>query len=184
MIYVVSDTHFWHTNIIKFCGRPFQDVQHMHKEIRSLWNDCVKKEDFVIHLGDCAFVSKWNKHHAKEYLSSLNGKVLIVPGNHDRRDALKVYEEIGWRIKITSFQVDDVLYSHYPLKAMGKVSNDNVKFNVHGHEHHFVPREDHWNACCDLRDWKPQHVSEIKFVDPEPLSAFLNQVWYELEHDD
>lgn len=27
-IWVVSDTHFGHGNIIKYCGRPFRDADH------------------------------------------------------------------------------------------------------------------------------------------------------------
>ena len=28
-VFFTSDTHFNHTNIIRFCSRPFKDVEHM-----------------------------------------------------------------------------------------------------------------------------------------------------------
>lgn len=173
MIYVISDTHFWHANIIKYAGRPYRDVEHMHTSMREMWNDIVSPTDHVLHLGDCAFISKWNETHAREFLKSLHGRITIVPGNHDVKRAILTYVDIGWTVHVGSFQVGDVLYSHYPLKAMGK-AKESVEFNAHGHEHHFVPREDHWNACCDLRDWKPQPISEINFVNPDELGEFLD----------
>ena len=50
--FFTSDTHFNHTNIIRFCNRPFKDVSHMNEMIISNWNRVVGSEDIVFHLGD------------------------------------------------------------------------------------------------------------------------------------
>lgn len=51
-VFFTSDTHFNHTNIIKFCSRPFKDVSHMNETIISNWNRVVGPDDIVFHLGD------------------------------------------------------------------------------------------------------------------------------------
>jgi hypothetical protein len=37
-IWLVSDTHFDHTNIIKYTARPFTDVEEMNKYIKERWS--------------------------------------------------------------------------------------------------------------------------------------------------
>ena len=45
--YVIADTHFNHSNIIKYCNRPFNDVIDMNEKIINNWNKVVKKEDMI-----------------------------------------------------------------------------------------------------------------------------------------
>ena len=56
-IFIISDTHFNHQNIIKYCDRPFKDETHMNKVLIHNWNRVVGKNDVVIHLGDVALSS-------------------------------------------------------------------------------------------------------------------------------
>ena len=51
-IYIISDTHFNHENIIKYCNRPFKDINEMNDAIIDNWNRIVKKDEIVYHLGD------------------------------------------------------------------------------------------------------------------------------------
>lgn len=46
------------------------------------WNFAVRPEDTLIHLGDLAF---GNTEKVRRYLSQLNGKILLILGNHDRK---------------------------------------------------------------------------------------------------
>ena len=57
-IWIISDTHFCHKNIIAYSGRPFKTVEEMNDEIIKRWNNKVGKDDFVIHLGDFALGKK------------------------------------------------------------------------------------------------------------------------------
>ena len=81
MIWVTSDTHFNHTNIIKYTQRPFESIIHHDRELIRRWNERVAHSDTVVHLGDFAF-----KTHEKDidyYREQLNGTIILVKGNHD-----------------------------------------------------------------------------------------------------
>ena len=84
MIYLTSDTHFSHANIIKYCNRPFDNAIIMNNRIIENWNSVVGKDDEVFHLGD---VGCWFKENAwiEEILPNLNGKKFLIPGNHDKK---------------------------------------------------------------------------------------------------
>src|SRR3989338_8883280 len=81
-IFIISDTHFHHENIIKYSNRIFKSVEEMDKEIIRRWNDKVGKEDIVLHLGDCALGSE---KEVKELKDSLNGNIFLLKGNHDHK---------------------------------------------------------------------------------------------------
>jgi calcineurin-like phosphoesterase family protein len=49
--YVISDTHFFHKNIIKYCGRPFDHEVMMIKR----WQRIIRDSDTIVHLGDLFF---------------------------------------------------------------------------------------------------------------------------------
>ena len=57
-IWVTSDTHFNHANIIKYCNRPFSSVEEMNETIIANWNKVVSQGDTVYHLGDFALGDK------------------------------------------------------------------------------------------------------------------------------
>ena len=50
--FFTSDTHFNHANIIKFCNRPFKDVEQMNDVMIANWNSVIGKDDTVFHMGN------------------------------------------------------------------------------------------------------------------------------------
>lgn len=79
MKWFTSDWHFSHANVIRYCNRPFADAHEMNKALTSLWNDTVKPDDIVYFVGDFAM----NKSIVKHIAPMLNGRKVMIPGNHD-----------------------------------------------------------------------------------------------------
>ena len=77
--FFTADQHFGHKNIVEYCKRPFDDVNHMNEELVKRWNEVVRPGDEVYVLGDVSL----NPKLVGEYYPRLNGYKYLVPGNHD-----------------------------------------------------------------------------------------------------
>lgn len=81
-VFIVSDHHFFHNNIIKYCNRPFETVEEMNEVLVKNWNSVIGPDDHIYHLGDFCFgnVEKWNWCLEP---GRLNGHIHLILGNHD-----------------------------------------------------------------------------------------------------
>jgi len=162
-VWVISDTHFSHHNIVhKFQPtRPFDDVDHMNEMLIENWNKVVKPGDKVYHLGDVLF---GQKEKFPPIWTRLNGKKRLVVGNHDDVKYLAAgnfFEKIMlWR------WFDNLLFTHVPVhlsaikEARGGVSES---INVHGHTHfNGSPEGPYKSVCVELINYTPIHVEELK----------------------
>jgi len=91
-----ADCHFGHNNIIRYCKRPFRNIQEMNEVLIVKWNNRVKPEDTVYHNGDFCFKnSKGGKpgegmlHKSTHWQDKLNGRIIFVAGNHDKNNSTK-----------------------------------------------------------------------------------------------
>ena len=57
-IWFTADFHFGHSNIIRYCNRPFQIVEEMDRTILDRLNDSAKANDILYFLGDFCIGSK------------------------------------------------------------------------------------------------------------------------------
>jgi calcineurin-like phosphoesterase family protein len=87
-VWFTSDTHLGHANIINYCNRPFDNIYHMNDTIIKRWNERVKEEDTVFHLGDLCFKEKLGVK-AEHWIEQLNGKIILIRGNHDNNNSAK-----------------------------------------------------------------------------------------------
>lgn len=125
-IYVTSDHHFYHKNILKYEPiRPFKTIEEMNRELIKRWNEVVTDHDIVWHLGDFSF---GNSAQTREIITSLNGIKFLIMGSHDHQTAswLKRY---GFK-EVYKHNIEDsnCILSHEPII-------DCQKINVHGHIH-------------------------------------------------
>lgn len=150
--YVVSDTHFYHDNIRKFCNRDTQiaylvdSMPHLSYVKRGpwsqedfmiqQWNSVVGKDDKVLHLGDWyLWRADGGARFASEILPRLNGDIYTILGNHDKPDApwaqwgIKVLGDFSQKIAGRK-----VSFSHYPLFYTDLMGQD-YRRHIHGHIH-------------------------------------------------
>jgi calcineurin-like phosphoesterase family protein len=91
-----SDMHLGHANIVRYCSRPFKDVQEMNEVLITNWNHRVKPDDTVFHVGDFCFknsaggkAGEGMTHKSSHYASKLNGNIIYIKGNHDRNNSVR-----------------------------------------------------------------------------------------------
>lgn len=118
-IWFTADSHIGHRNIIKYCQRPFSDVEEMNETLISNWNKVVGKDDFVFHLGDFSVggAAEWTS-----LIDCLNGRIFLVLGNHDMNNVdqgfMKRFEDVSMQMLITIGQ-QRIYLNHYPFLCYG-----------------------------------------------------------------
>jgi len=134
--FFTSDTHFGHTNIIKYCKRPFKNVEEHDEELIKRWNEKVPEDGIVFHLGDLAFGSL---EFVNNILRELNGEIHLVIGNHDWRFVNKIDP---WLLKTQVQQINmrigkrHVILNHYPMLAFaGAWRGVDASYQLFGHVH-------------------------------------------------
>ena len=164
-IFVISDTHFGHSNIIKYCNRPFKDADEMDNILIENWNKTVKDTDIVYHLGD---VYMGHKEPSK-ILKNLNGHKRLILGNHDNgkdQNLLNNFQKIMvWRM----FPEFGLLLTHVPVHnsslyrgVTGNEENPPKLLNVHGHIHDKDPlSEDYVNVSVEKINYTPIHIEDL-----------------------
>ena len=131
-VFLVSDTHFGHLGVCKFMRndgmtklRPWDTPEEMDEEMVKRWNEVVKPNDKVYHLGDVVINRK-----ALHIMHRLNGDKVLIKGNHD---IFKLEDYIPHFRDIRGYHVmSGTILSHVPLHA-DHVGRFGV--NIHGHTH-------------------------------------------------
>ncbi|MEG1353678.1 MAG: metallophosphoesterase family protein [Bacilli bacterium] len=135
MNYFISDLHFRHENILSFDNRPFQTVQEMEAKIINNWNKKVNNKDTVYILGD--FSLSRDEKVWIEILDKLNGKKVLIRGNHD---IVKMSKKLSEKfIEITDYKMikengNKIIMSHYPILFYNHSSSKNT-YMLYGHVH-------------------------------------------------
>ena len=158
--WIISDTHFYHENIGRYCSRP----ENWQELIIKNWNDRVAPGEIVLHLGDFAL---GKKSHFELLTGILNGRLLLIQGNHDRlsqsfceahgvtliKDAIQI--ELEDRVKL--------IFSHRPIVPL-----EDGWINLHGHIHNVPPPSEgsnlgpyHINMRVEVREYRPWRLREI-----------------------
>lgn len=178
MIFFTSDTHFLHANILKYCpNRKFDTVEEHDAHLIQVWNARIAPNDTVFHIGDFAFGAVEKSY---PILDALNGKKILVTGNHDVRH-LK-HNEFRGKFAAVKFAYHEVevnfrghtvlvVLCHYPLESFNKMRYGSYHF--FGHTHQTNVRHNHpykFNVGVDSReDHAPWGKDEIMSLVDTPF---------------
>jgi calcineurin-like phosphoesterase family protein len=137
-VWITSDLHFMHTNIIGYCDRPFFNVDSMTDALMATLQK-VPKDELIIFGGDMAM---GNYQKAVELIRRLPGRKILIAGNHDlTRDGIcklalekDLFEAVVPFLAWLGYQGRLVVVSHYPILVPETYKNTPV-LNYHGHLH-------------------------------------------------
>lgn len=165
-IYLIADTHFGHTNIIRYSNRPFNTVEEMDAELIKRWNETVRPIDKVFMLGD--FTMRPSKQYLASLVAQLSGKISLVMGNHDVL-RVKDYYEAGfdyvsrYPIVIHKF----IILSHAPLFVTNNLPYFNIYGHVHNNPNYKTKSSSGWCVSVERQDYRPV---ELKLEDIAQLA--------------
>jgi len=160
-VFLISDLHLDHANIIKYCHRPFQNAEEMNKTIVRNWNSTIGQKDIVYFLGDMAFGKGSRK--ASHWINQLNGRIIFIEGNHEEIGNTKSYSTA--ENVILKFKGKEFLLIHDP--ALKPENWDG--WTIHGHKHNNHLEEFPFingnkktiNVSCELLNYTPANLNEI-----------------------
>lgn len=155
MYFFTADEHFGHSNIIKYCKRPFANVKEMDEVIIEKFNDKVCCNDITIHAGDFSFKSKTR---VEEYIKQLQGYHIFLKGSHDRwlkESGRWIWEKIIDRQHIT--------VCHYAMRTWSRSHYNS--WQLFGHSHgELSPIGKQWDIGVDNNNFQPLSFQQIKSI--------------------
>lgn len=172
-LWFTSDTHFGHAAILTFLAegpdgiarpiRPeFTSITEMDETLVERWNEVVRPQDKVYHLGDVT-IRKANLPIVRR----LNGHKRLLRGNHDifrTRDYLAAgFEEIS-----ASRVLDGIIFTHIPIHpwSLGRFQG-----NVHGHIHERAPFGPRYvNISVERTGYRPVSLDEVRLLVAQSIS--------------
>jgi calcineurin-like phosphoesterase family protein len=172
-IYFTSDLHLDHTNIIKYCKRPFSSGIEMTDELIIKWNTQVNSDDLVFILGDFLWGKDVNR--LIEVTARLNGKKILIRGNHDQFTDNE-YLNAGFLkvLSMTEFNINGYSFILCHYQMMHWNNSHHGSFHLYGHQHdkkQYTPNhiayqqlgmsERKMNVCMDSNNFKLFSIDEI-----------------------
>ncbi len=185
-VWFTSDLHFGHEAVIKYCNRPFENVEDMRERLIRNWNSVVQDNDLVYVLGDFSMYLK--KPELIQILSRLKGTKVLVTGNHDQHSSYMLNSGFHAVVDQATIRIagEEVIMSHYPY-SKGKLNywfyyvlnklmprkffrpryfkqqlNHMDRFLLHGHTHNKnVVNGKMIHVGTDAHNYKPISMSKI-----------------------
>jgi len=159
-VFFTADTHLDHSNIIKYCNRPFmspqeikdlefarksgdpkaerrvsishETVERMNAEMLNRANETVMPQDTLYIIGDFAWVK--TRDRAKYFRDAINCRnVILIWGNHDNRQLLKGLFQGYYDILDTKIDTQHIVMCHYALQVWNR--SHYGSYHIFGHTH-------------------------------------------------
>lgn len=169
--FFTSDIHFGHSNIIRHCDRPFDDVNEMNERLVERINSMLNDDSHLFILGDLSFL---RPSRTLGFVSRIKGYKYLIRGNHDnirkwseelRNEFvwIKDYHELHIQTPQSKFtKKNKICMMHYPIMSWNKQRYGT--YMLHGHMH---SSQDHYpdrllyDVGVDNNNWYPVSLNEI-----------------------
>jgi len=170
-IWFTADHHFGHTNVIRYDGRPYDNIDAMDADLIQRWNSVVAPTDVVYHVGDLF----WYRDiaQARAVRSRLNGRIRLVRGNHDST-ADRMPDAFEWirgyyEAKIPDPDAPDgrqlVVLCHYAFRVWNQ--SHHGSYHLYGHSHGSLRADPHarsFDIGCMLHNYAPVSYEHVKAI--------------------
>ncbi len=177
--FITSDLHLDHTNIIKYCKRPFLNAKDMNKTLIDNWNNTISNKDIVYFLGDLAYGI--GSKSTDYWLKQLNGKIIFIKGNHDKSNKIKFHETYllnyrGYKFFLSHMPVQVPKDSGHQSTLEYFPSNEPEQFEkncniwaIYGHHHNnnlkkhpFIDKKNRRiNVSTELTNFRPIDMDDL-----------------------
>lgn len=159
-VFFASDMHFDHFNIIRYCNRPFRNINEMNRSLVNNWNNIIGRRDTVYYLGDMAHGR--GSRSIDYWLDNLNGKIRFIRGNHDKDVITKA--DVIHDHTLIKYNGYEFLLMHDPCRPANyngwiihgdKHNNDTEKYPFIHYGNKTI------NVCMEMINYKPIILDKI-----------------------
>ena len=160
---MIADTHFGDDgSIIRYEKRPFANELEMRKALIENWNKVVGPEDTVYHLGDFASNLSWEE--TKQSVEALNGRKILIMGNHDQHFSPRQWLDMGFEevYPLPVIYQGFYMLSHEPLYVNWASPYANVFGHVHANPAYRDYSERSFCVCVERHGYAPVDFEVIK----------------------
>ena len=181
MLYITSDLHYHHRNILKYCNRPYEfsseGVAKMNEDILKQFDE-LPEGSTILNLGDILLNSSKTFDELKylvDRMKANNKKLWLIMGNHDRElskylkkqdfeSSYDLFVVLGFdRVYDKPICMDGIIFTHEPIYF------DNGAKVCYGHTHDIDIDKDYFNHECEnwamMERVKKEAISKQKNLD-------------------
>lgn len=168
-VWLLSDLHIGHANIIRYTDRPHVNVDSMNADLLNAL-DAIPDDDWLMVLGD---VSMGLPGSADSFLARLPTRSALVFGNHDIQrgnGCRKIRDDLqaAFSARAEAWAVETpgrrLLFTHYPIPP-ALLPADVI--NLHGHTHNLPPLSPrHRNVCVEHTGYRPLCLADAIRIQP------------------
>lgn len=186
MIFLTSDSHHKHNNILRYCNRPFLNAEEMelHKQnipfkpseestdlmdktLIERLNSKVGRDDVLYHLGDFCLGTKEDWINIREQINCNN--IFLCLGNHDKENRIhpKLFKKIHAHGSAIQIKVNGqrIILNHYAMRTWNK--SHHGTWHLYGHSHGTLPDLPHslsMDVGVDTNNFYPYSMDDISEI--------------------
>lgn len=170
-VWIWSDLHWFHRNIIAYSKRPFGGLFHMHETMVARAKERVAQDDWLLFLGDLSFGTA---EETRSLLEAIPGRKALILGNHDvdRQEKTMALPQLGFEaigevqelalaspiVSADGSSFQKLWMTHYPLWEPWVPENTR---NVHGHIHQNIIGGRCINASVEHTQYAPIRLLDL-----------------------